>query len=223
MHQWLEKMNLSSGLGEVQENQEERKPHSYSRSQGVIISAWNFDCTRNKWGVICWRKCMLAEDYWSKLWLKLQGQSITQTSGSGYEENIRKDNYPLYTLQKHQCRYTVQNKWHLQRVTVKNPFPKEHHLSNQVRMHTHSNLSFSFNCSSLLNFKKSLKKGTQRKQCGHCTGYMQTECRISTNCLDKVKFGWKGRKKQVCLRWRWTQLESSVQSMEKVQGILEAH
>ena len=41
---------------------------------------------------------MLAEDYWRKLRTKLQGQSATQPSGSGYEVTVRKANIALYTL-----------------------------------------------------------------------------------------------------------------------------
>ena len=41
---------------------------------------------------------MLAEDYWRKLRIKLQGQSATQPSGSGYEVTVRKANIALHTL-----------------------------------------------------------------------------------------------------------------------------
>ncbi len=78
---------------------------------------------------------MLAEDYWRKLRLKLQHRSATQASGSEYEENVRKVYIVCTHYIKHHCRYAVQNKWHLQRLMVINPFTKGFRLSNQVHVH----------------------------------------------------------------------------------------
>ena len=129
----------------------------------------HFDCARNKWGVIYCRKCMLAEDYWRKLRLKLQGQSAPKPSESGYKETVSKANIALYTLHQASLQVHCPEQAAFVKANSIKPISKGTPLvkpgtctftaTKYKHMHTHKRLSLLFDYWSKLNFKMASIQG----------------------------------------------------------------
>ena len=79
-----------------------------------------------------------------------------------------------------------------------------------MKLHVHAN-----------NVSVHVLLGKKRKRCGTCPGCVAEDCQKCPMCLDKPKYGGKGKKKQCCVKRRCSGKPYSYNIVTVCEGIMQ--